>query len=254
MAKKIVLTEAVLIGIGVAMAEAFCKAEANASKIARDVIMSAALTHAGDVTNSKAVLKGYQDGFINLGMSEGTAKTRKAEANAVFEAVAMTEVSEANIKKLEEFEGSYHAFITLARELRGVKQRSSGTRNSNKSKLTDSQYDKVETALDKADPIQLGYIAEQSLVNLHKKAPASLAGFQSLILMQQAANSLIKSPDVEEFFKRIGEEVLTIVEPAIAQVKEAQAKSQEVAAIGQGNAAMATETKEIAPEGEALAA
>lgn len=217
-----------IVTAGTKAAEQFIGADISASKTKREVIMQAAAKFAGDVALSKLWLEGYAQGFVNKGQSEGTAKIRKAEANAVFKAVAKSEVSEQNQKQLSEFSGGeYNQWINLARELAGKAERTSSTKpRKAPAEMTPTQYDKVQETLDKASVNQLTEVAEQVVKDVHKKAPAPLAGYNTLLLLQSAALSLTKNQQLDEFFRVVGEEVLKVVEPAIAQVKKAQENAE----------------------------
>lgn len=237
-----------IINEGKKAAESFLIADVSASKTKRQVIMAMAKRHAGDVAQTKLVLQGYQEGFIANGQTESTAKVRKAEANAVFKALAHTEVSENNEAKLNETESiGYNDWIALARKLAGNAERSSSSKERKApAEMTTSQYDKVEQNLAKASVTQLNAVAEQAVKDIHKKAPAPLAGYNTLLLLQAAAVSLTKNDQLDEFFSKVGEQVLAILEPAIQQVKDAQAKSTEVEQAAKNGVQVQTE-QEPAP-------
>lgn len=237
-----------IINEGKKAAESFLKADVSASQTKRQVIMAMAMRHAGDVAQTKLVLQGYQEGFIANGQTESTAKVRKAEANAVFKALAHTEVSETNQAKLNEADSiGYNDWIALARKLAGNAERSSSTKERKApAEMTVSQYDKVEENLGKASVNQLNAVATQVVKDIHKKAPAPLAGYNTLLLLQAAALSLENNDQLDEFFIRIGKEVNAIVSPAIEQVKAAQAKTNEVEQAAKNGVQVQTE-QEPAP-------
>lgn len=232
-----------IINEGKKAAESFLKADLSSAQTKRQVIMAMAKRHAGNIAESKLVLQGYMDGFVANGQSESTAKVRKAEANAVFKALAHTEVTETNEAKLNAADSiGYNEWIALARELAGKAERSSSTKERKApAEMTTSQYDKVEQNLAKASVNQLNAVAEQAVKDIHKKAPAPLAGFNTLLLLQSASVSLTKNDQLDEFFSKVGEQVLAIVGPAIDQVKAAQAKSTEVEQAAKNGVTLETE-------------
>lgn len=217
---KTALTLEVLQALGVTMAESFLKADSVASKSKRSILLASAKAHSNDDTHVKAILEGYAQGFAAKGMSDSTIRVRKTEAKAVYDAVAKTLVTGENLKALEKFEGEYNDFIAEARKLRGAKERTSTERNRNP-KLTTKQYDTIEEGMSKATPNQLEEIATQAVINIHKTANASLAGFQSLLLIQATAAQMIKNEQVEAVFKDVAEKIVDLTATVIKQAREA---------------------------------
>jgi hypothetical protein len=256
---KQVLTLEVLTALGVTMANAFFDADKVATQSKRKVLLASAKAHAHDDTHVKAILDGYKQGFINHGMSDSSATVRRSEAKAVFEAVAKTIPSGANLKSLEKFEGEYNAFIEKARELRGVKERTS-TERARSPKLTTKQYDTIEEGMEKATPKQLEEIATQAVINIHKTANASLAGFQSLLLIQATAAQMIKNEQVEQLFKDVAEQIVDLTATVIKQAREANEaanlamRNNPVIATQSDDVVLASLDKVTEVEGEKLAA
>src|SRR5690606_24445016 len=97
-----------IVNAGTKAAKSFTSADLSASETKREIIMQAALKYAGDVALSKLWLEGYAIGFEQQGQSVGTAKVRKAEANAVFKAIAKSEISEGNKMQLSDVKGLHY--------------------------------------------------------------------------------------------------------------------------------------------------
>jgi hypothetical protein len=220
-----------IVNAGTKAAESFTSADLTASNTKREVILQAAIKYAGDVALTKLWLEGFAIGFEKQGQSVGTAKVRKAEANAVFKAVAKSEVSEGNIMQLSDAKGlHYNQWIELARELGGKNERVSSTKERKApEKMAAGQYDKVQELLNKASPEQLGEVATQAVLDINKKAPVHLAGFQTLLLIQAAATSLLKNPECEEFFKDVAVKIQDLASVGISHARKAQESAEQVA-------------------------
>jgi hypothetical protein len=243
MANEYTKAQQAIVNVGIKAAESFISADLTASNTKREVILKAAIKYAGDVALSKLWLEGFALGFEKQGQSAGTAKVRKAEANAVFKAIAKSEVSEGNKMQLSDAKGlHYNQWIELARELAGKAEKASSPKpRKNPEAMTSKQYDRVQETLDKASATQLAEVAEQAIRDVHKKAPAPLAGFNTLLLLQSAAISLTKNEQLDEFFRVVGEKVLEVVEPAIAQVKKAQAQADAASEAAKNGVVVQTE-------------
>jgi hypothetical protein len=166
----------------------------------------------------KAVLTGFETFYKDKGLAGATA--RKSEVKAVFDAVLKTEVSETNLKQLQEFKGGYQEFIELARKLRGVNERAPKTP---KLGLTNGQLDKVELQVEKATPAQLEIIAEtavQQIVKQPQNATANLVGLQSLRIIESVCQQALASDRVEPAIQKVLQDVFSLVHPEIAKLQE----------------------------------
>jgi len=238
------MTKAELEKLGASIAHDFIKAIVTAEATQKDIILKAAEAHAKNPEHVVAILTGYENGLKSEGVSDSIVRVRKAEFKAVFDAVAKTEASEFNLKTLRNVKG-YHNLIAKARELRGNKTRASSEKPRKAAeKLTDKQYEKLEETVSKASVSQLMDFADTAINKVHKDAPAELAGYQSLLLIQMAAGQVLKNEKVEDFFKKTAEAVLKIVEPAISQAQEAMKKTAEMKEQSKNSSQVVTHEKE----------
>jgi hypothetical protein len=224
--KAVKMTKQGLIQLGVGLAVMFFDAEKKADDTKRVSLMKLAKAHSHNPESVTAILEGYATKLAELGYSDSIIKVRKSEAKAVFDAVGKTEVSEFNTKALEKFEGNYNAFIDLARQLRGVKERTSGERTRTKTSLTAKQEQVMETNLGKASVSQLVDIGETVVTSINKNATPQLAGFQTLLLIQASATQLLNNKKVEKFFHNAAKAILEVVEPAIEQAGKAMSEAK----------------------------
>lgn len=237
------ITKDALMVIGADLASKFNDADSKASETKRKALLVVAKKHAGDKTHIPAILEGYANRYAELGMSDSIIKVRKAEAKAVFDAVAKSEVSSENLDKLEAFEGGYNEFISLARKLKGeVKRDNQQGRTRTKTELTGSQYESTETRITEASPVQVVELAETGIKSMFKLAAPELAGYQTLLLIQSAATALAETDGVEEPFKQAAEKILAITEKSIEQAQKARKITADMAeASKQGTAVEVTQ-------------
>lgn len=231
--------------IGFNAAEAFLKADVMASKTKRQTLLKLAKHHAGDEKQISAILDGYADGFAKAGMTDGTVRARKAEAKAVFDAIAKSGVTGDILKQLEAFDGHYNEFITLARDLRNDKANNGTGQNPPeriKTKLTVRQYDSVENNLKSADANQLEMIAEQAVVNISKNTAPELAGLQSFRLIRATCTQIINNKQIEKPFR----DAASKIDAMAGEIIERAQKAAEIASkAGQTTAPVVeTETEE----------
>lgn len=239
---KLVLSEQQAHDMGINTAAQFVTADVKASQTKRQILIKAAGKVAHDDALIKQFLTGYEEGFVNAGQSEQTAAQRKTEAKAVILAFAATLVSGENAAKLEKFEGHYNEFISLARELKG-KQNKGNNERRREPKLTAIQQDKVQDGIDKATPQQIIEITDSAVRSLVKNAPPTLAGFNSLIMIQQACTALLKNEAIEPIFKDAAKQIDAIVGKVIDQARKAQEAAAEA-----GKKQPLTTVKETEPE------
>lgn len=215
-------TKAQLIKIGEKAANDFCNAIKKAETSQRGILITLAEKFAGNVEQANAVLEGYQQGFTQQ-YGENTAKVRKSELNAVFKACAASEVSQYNLAKLKEFKGTYHAFISLARELQ-PKKASSGEkvhREKRTFKLTEKQEQQVEKLLESASPAQVSELVETGLRTMQKNASPSIAGKQSFILVTSTMSQILEG-DFDKYVKEQAKKILEVAQTTLDRLNKAE--------------------------------
>ena len=206
--------------IGESLATEYNQIEVLAGTSKKTLLLNCARLHAGNKEGIKALLDGYQAKFIELGCTEGVAKTRKAECNTVFKCVAANEVSNHNLKLLEEFEGGYHAFISYARDLIAQANVKEPKPNAivRTPKVTASQETFIQDKMQSATILQLSdFVATASEILNQPKEPekALLAEKQQLILINQIAHNMIKNTQYSTYGKAIAQKVLEVTTKAI---------------------------------------
>lgn len=235
-------TKEELQSVGYNLAAQMYNAEVVMNQTKRERIMSVVKQY-HDADAITAILEGYTKFYIDKGAKQRSADNRKTELKAVFEAVAKTEVTGDNLKKLEAFEGEYNAFIAFARELKGKVTRAGGGAGRVKKELTKVQQGKIHEQLSDANENQLIAIAKDAVTNIWAKVPrnkeqapekATLAGKQTLLVIQANALALQKNDKADEFFHDIAGKILDIVVPAIEQIEANEAKAAEIATMAQG--------------------
>ena len=209
--------------IGESLATEYNQIEVLAGTSKKTLLLNCARLHAGNKEGIKALLDGYQAKFIELGCTEGVAKTRKAECNTVFKCVAANEVSNHNLKLLEDFNGGYHAFISYARELIAESETApKGGRAIRPPKVTPTQESFIQDKMQSATILQLSdFVATASEILNQPKEPekALLAEKQQLILIDQIAHNMIKNTQYSTYGKATAQKLIEITKKAIKRME-----------------------------------
>lgn len=217
--------------IGSTLAMAFHNADAQASETKQALLLSSAKAHASNVEGTKAILEGYANKFVALGYSDGIVRTRKSEANQVFKACSMKEVTQDNIKALESFEGDYHQFISKARELCNAGEAKKEVKISNrKPKLTDTQEAFISEKMKSATIYQLTDFIETATKELnkpHDKESAVLAEKNQLALIVSICKQMAKNDTTDKIILDCVTSVMELIKPVLAKldIVEAQANT-----------------------------
>jgi hypothetical protein len=118
----------------------------NASdSVAKALLLQRAQEFASRPNHVQFYLDGFAQGLTELHVKDSVVRARKSEAKAVVDAYAktVTEKLEDARAKLEQCAGTYHEFITLAREIRGkTTNRPTGSK-SVKQRLTDNEQERA---------------------------------------------------------------------------------------------------------------
>lgn len=238
------VTLEVLTALGVSMANDFNTSEVKANKAKRETLLKVAIAHSDNAEKTKAILDGYATRLTELGYSDSIVRVRKSEANAVFKAVAKTEVSNDNAKQLQAFEGDYNAFITLARSLVGKKEGSSTPRNRVKTELTENQEKTINESLTKASISQLADIVDTASVQLNKIAAPAIAGLQQLILINSLANNMVNNSQLDDYVIQVAQDIADSSQVSIDRLREAMKASEQAIQATKNNVTVQQELPE----------
>ena len=229
---KSTLTAKDCVNLGAVMATEFMKADSVADSVKQGLLLASAKTHAGSIETVKAILTGYFNAFVDAGMSNNSAKTRKSEARRVYEAVAITQVSQDNYNTLEKFNGGYHEFIGLARDLCNAKTKSDNAEKATSNRkpvITEKQEAFIHDKLsDSATIIQLSdfvQTATESLNAPRNKREASLAEKHQFILINSIANSMMSNEQYDAVTKKVASEIFKLSNVQINRMQEVEKKA-----------------------------
>lgn len=214
---------------GYALAKALAEADFKAGMTKRELLITTAEKYAIREDNAKGIIAGIVKYHTDEGHEKSTVAKAKSEAKTVFDAARRHEI--AGITRMREMQGGYNEFITFCRTMRDegkpAPSRQSGKRE--KTKLTEVQQAEVHARIGEASQEQLVAIATDAVKNVLTQASeptrASLAGKNTLLVIQAQATALAKSNKVEPFFRQVAEAILAVVHPALEQL----AKVEEVA-------------------------
>jgi hypothetical protein len=170
------------------------------------------------------VLTGFEQYHIEHGASPQTVAVRKSEIMTIFKAALKG--GEDNIKSLEAFTGTYHAWLSYARTLKGKRAEDQGgsfiptERKQRTRKLTEKGAERVKSTLmaaNDAQVISLFSDLTQSLVDKDKDE-----GYKSILLViQKQAELLARTKTFSKEVQSIGHKILEIVVPALTEeIKE----------------------------------
>ena len=216
--------------IGSMLANEFIKSDAKADMTKRELLTTCARTHAGNVEGVKALLEGYANKFIELGFSDSIVRVRKSEANTIFKAYSMTEVTKDNQMALEAFDGGYHDFIALARELcktDGQKE----TKVSNRApKVTEHQEQFISDKMKSATIYQLTDFIETATKELnkpHDEETARIAERNQLALIVSICKQVTKNPSCDELVKTCANSIIELVKPVLSKLDIVATETQQ---------------------------
>ena len=209
--------------IGATLAMEFVKSDKSANETKRELLISSARAHASNAEGSKALLEGYANKFKELGFSDSIVRTRKSEANTVFKAYSMTEISKDNQTALEAFDGGYHEFIALARSLVASAKSSdvNKTVSTRKPKVTEHQEQFITDKMKSATIYQLTDFIESGVKELNKPhdvETAKLAERNQLALIVSICRHMTKNDTCEALVKDCANKVIELIKPVLAKL------------------------------------
>lgn len=215
--------------IGSVIAKEFVSADLKADETKRELILTSAKHHASDVESVKYILEGFALRLEKEGYSANIVKVRKSEANQVFKAVAITSITNDNLTALQNFKGSYHAFIDEARKL--VKSNDLANKPAREitaikvkavRPLTPIQLQTVTDSLKKANASELSTIAGDVVSELNRISQSSeLAAIGQLNLIANIANSMLDNAKFDKATKEVANQVFKIVNVHINKLESA---------------------------------
>ena len=215
--------------IGSMLALEFVKSDNQANQTKRELLTTCARTHAGNVEGVKALLEGYANKFVELGFSDSIVRVRKSEANTIFKAYSLTAVSKDNQNALEAFDGGYHDFISLARDLcktDGEKEVKVSTRAP---KVTEHQEQFISDKMKSATIYQLTDFIETATIELnkpHDSETARLAERNQLALIVSICKQMAKNESCEPMVKTCAESIISLVNPVLSKLDIVAVESQ----------------------------
>lgn len=227
---------------GYEMAEQMEDADSVAANTKRNILLNAASTYS-QKEQVDAILDGFAQYHKEQGANERQISVRRSEAKAVFDAVAKTEISGANLAELENVTGGYHAFIDTARRLRDAGKVITTPKAPRARTITPKQVEHIGETMQSGSPEQLTSIAQMALREIHLQVPpntaetpkkAELAGKQTLLVIQAAAVALGNNRSADAFFHNVASEVLAIVSKALEQLQKAEQGAADVAQMAEG--------------------
>lgn len=221
-----------LTAVGKAMAQAFVKADNQASETKRKTLLDVAGKYPAEA-EVRIILDAYAIELKALSQEDNVIKVRKAEANAVFQAVLKTEVTHDNLEALKAHIGGYASFITLARELKGKVERISSSKERKSTELTEAQSNVVDINIHKASVNQLADIIDTASTQINKIAAPNMASSQAFILINSIAVNALKNPNLDEAYKAIFEGIADDAQHGVETVRKAmldQAEEQQAQA------------------------
>lgn len=216
-----------LTAVGKAMAQAFTKADNQATEAKRKTLLDVAGKYPTEA-EVKIILDAYAKEYESLGVEPNVIKVRKAEANAVFLAVLKTQVTHDNLEALKAHVGGYASFITLARDLKGKQERISSTKERKTTELTDAQSNVVDINIHKASVNQLADIVDTASSQIAKIAAPNMAASQAFILINSIATNMLKA-DIDEAYKAIFEGIADDAQHGVESVRKAMLDQAEEA-------------------------
>ena len=171
------------------------------------------------------VLVAFALHLVEKGVPANSAKTRKSEMKVCFDAHLK---SSGNLVKMQAFNGGYHEFVAMCKELRGSLHNSGKRSVSNK--LTDTRVKALEKAITDASAGQVTSIAEQAIGQLFHFPQAEIvgkpdapkqsnAGLGTLKVIRSAALQL-RDADVDPIFRDTAEKILLIVSGVIDKAEQ----------------------------------
>lgn len=222
--------------IGSTIASAFISADNKADKSKRELLIACAKTHADKTESIKHILEGFAAKFETEGYNANVIKQRKAEANAVFKCVALTSITNDNLTALESFEGGYHGFIQLARDINKAYHEANAVVKEGEEKavskvrpLTDNQLQNVEDSLKKASVTQLTQFADSVITEMNRvEQSPELAQLSQFTLIANIANSIATNDTFDKVSHDLALEVFKMVNIHINRLEAVQKKSNDI--------------------------
>ena len=137
-------------GLGQETAKEIENARSASDAVAKELLLRRAADFATRPAVAQFYLDGFAQGLTELHVKDSVIRARKSEAKAVIDAYAktITEKLDDARARMVTFSGTYHEFITLAREIRGkTTNRASGEKSTVKQKLTETETERAKGLL-----------------------------------------------------------------------------------------------------------
>lgn len=212
--------------IGIALAHTFLTADIKADLQKRHALMQVVAEYGDNKAQVDIILTAYANEYKEAGYNDNIVKSRKSELNAVFKSVASPEMFKTNVKKLQDFNGGYHAFIDFARSLYAPIDAPKKEQVA-KLKLTDNQLATVENTLDNANIPQLERVVNEAITRVNDKAAPELAGYSQIVLINSIANQMLKNDKLDKIMLDFAKDVYKSSNVLINRIESAKKATQQ---------------------------
>ena len=171
------------------------------------------------------VLSGFEKYHKEQGANQATIAVRKSEIMTVFKASLK---GEHNKQALKDHQGTYHEFVSYARNLKGKRAEDEviTPKKPKIVKLTDAKETKVKEMLTSANDTQLVSILSGASLSLVETTGGEAVKPILLVIMKQAellANTKKFSPEI----KNLGGKILDIVVPVLQDMEQQEEVAQQ---------------------------
>lgn len=225
------LTVADFTALGGTLAHALFKADMNHTSSKREILIASASKYAGHVEAVKALLDGMATTYLGMGYTDGQVRARKSEAKAVYDAVALTQLSGANIALLNDFKGGYADFIGYARDLRDANkpEKVPSDKVPVDKPLTDLQLQDVEDKLKRLDVQQvIGFTKQLSNQVPQYTENQALTGLRQFDLIVNITSAMMNSDKLDDYTKHLALSVNAQVLEGVATITKALQQASQV--------------------------
>lgn len=208
------------IKVGYTLASKIEEIEAKAGNTKR-TLLTAIITKYRNKEELDRIAEGYEQFYVEQGMPKPTAAVRKSEILALFKAALR---DEDNLIKLQEFKGTYHAWLTFARTLKykGEVAPPVRMRKQRERKLSEKGEEDVKFRLIAANDAQLTDIVQDTVTKLIEREDGGAKPILHIIRSQ--AQLLAKAKKFDKQTQSVGHRILEIVEPFLAALEEVREK------------------------------
>lgn len=204
------------IKIGYTLASKIEEAEAKAGKTKR-MLLTSIIEKYHNKEELDSIVQGYEQFYIEQGVTKAIAAVRKSEVLALFKSALR---GEGNLAKLQAFQGTYHAWLTYARSLKGKRSEDQPhtERKPRTPKLTEKGEENIKVKLIAANDAQLVGIVSDTVSKMIER-PGDGGALPILHLIQSQAKMLVQAKQFDKATQSIGHKILEIVEPFLASIE-----------------------------------